>query len=93
MTPEEMQVAEVRMRLFAAAHGETLDRLEATTQVPRGTLAHALMAVPKVQEDPYGAGLCVFDFWLEWFELVKADAGGYENFAVYVRRKVQERKP
>lgn len=88
MTEQELQVAMVRMRLFDAAHAEVLEHLENLTKLSRGTLAHAMMAVPAGDTHP---GIQVFHLWLEWGEqLAKHDGYLYENFAVYVRHKVQE---
>lgn len=87
---DDLRVAEVRMRLFDAAHAVELTHLENLTGLPRGTLAHALMAIPKVDKDVAGASLAVFDLWLEWEPMVRADASGYENFAVFVRNKVKQ---
>lgn len=92
MTEQELQVAMVRMRLFDAAHADVLFHLETLTQLSRGTLAHALQHVmlhTKDADPKAAAALTVFDLWLEWCELVKQDAGGYENFAVFVRTRVK----
>lgn len=82
------------MRLFDAANADVLTHLETLTGLSRGTLVPALQAAldhETLPDKKPAAALQVFDLWLEWHELVKKDAGGYENFAVYVRKRLEKR--
>lgn len=86
LTHEERQVAETRMRLLLAAHGSSIDALSRETGIARGTMMHVVGVVLEA-EPATDCARVILAHWHDWSKAL-GQGGDYENFAVYIRRRI-----
>lgn len=83
----ELQVARARMKLLLAAHGPTIEALASETGISQGTMMHVVAVVLEV-EPPTACAQTVLRLWDAWAKSL-GQGDDYENFAVYVRRRLK----